>query len=260
MGVPQGRFSLSAAMTHATAEPRLYTDLATWWPLFSPPAHYTEEASDLLPDLLSAPDAPPTTLLELGCGGGSLAFHLKSALRLTLTDRSPQMLAVSRKANPECEHVQGDMRDLDLRREFDIVLIHDAIMYATDAASVRAALATTFRHCRPGGGAVIMPDCVRETFHPETTTDGEDHPDGRGLRYLEWTWDPDPSDDTFEAAYSFILREADGTIRFDGDQHRLGLFPRAAWREWLRQAGFVVRSRVDRWKRELFICRKPKPV
>ncbi len=45
---------------------RMYSDLAAWWPLVSPPADYVEEAADLLPSLLAAPDAPPTTLLELG--------------------------------------------------------------------------------------------------------------------------------------------------------------------------------------------------
>lgn len=75
--------------------PRLYSELARWWPLFSPPIHYVEEAADVLPTIMSAPDAPPRTMLELGCGGGSMAFHLKKHLWLTLTDRSPEMLAVS---------------------------------------------------------------------------------------------------------------------------------------------------------------------
>src|SRR4030095_14043625 len=70
---------------------RLYSDLAHWWPVFSPPIHYVEEAADLLPTLLAAPDAPPETMLELGSGGGSLAFHFKHRLRLTLSDRSPEM-------------------------------------------------------------------------------------------------------------------------------------------------------------------------
>lgn len=91
-------------------EPLLYTELATWWPLLSPPSHYVEEAADLLPQMLEATDGPAQTLLELGCGGGSLAFHLKRSLQLTLTDRSPQMLAVSQATNPECEHLLGDMR------------------------------------------------------------------------------------------------------------------------------------------------------
>lgn len=238
--------------------PRLYTDLAAWWPLLSPPHHYLEEAADLLPTLLSAPDAPPQTLLELGSGGGSLAFHLKSHFRLTLTDRSAQMLAVSQTVNPECEHIVGDMRTLDLGREFDLVLVHDAVMYLAGPDDLRAAIATAYRHCRPGGAAAFLPDCVAETFAPGTESGGEDGPDGRGLRYLEWTWDPDPADHVFDSAYAFLLREVDGTVSVAMDWHRLGVFPRAAWLEWLRTAGFIPATRLDPWGRDVFTARKPR--
>ena len=98
-----------------------YDTLAEWWPLFSPPDHYVEEAADLLERLEPLPEPGTATLLELGCGGGSLASHFKRHFMLTLTDRSPSMLAVSRSVNPECEHVVGDMRTLRLGRLFDVV-------------------------------------------------------------------------------------------------------------------------------------------
>src|SRR5688500_6823195 len=106
---------------------RMYSELAEWWPLLSPPSHYVEEAADLLPAIVHASSRPAASMLELGCGGGSLASHLKAHMRLTLTDRSPQMLAISRRVNPECEHLPGDMMTLDLGRSFDRVLVHDAI-------------------------------------------------------------------------------------------------------------------------------------
>lgn len=236
--------------------PRLYTDLAEWWPLMSPPSDYVEEAADLWPTIASAPDAPPETLLELGSGGGSLAFHLTPRLRLTLTDRSPAMLAVSRALNPECEHLVGDMRTLDLGRRFDVVLVHDAIMYATTASDLQATFATAMRHCRPGGAAVFVPDCVKETFEPATEHGGRDGLDGRALRYLEWAWDPDAADDTAEMALAFLLREAEGHVRQVLDRHQFGLFPREAWLNWLREAGCAVTSRTDPWGREVFVGRR----
>ena len=239
------------------SRPRIYSDLAHWWLLFSPPHHYVEEVADVLPTLLAAPDAPPRTMLELGCGGGSMAFHLKHHLQLTLTDRSPEMLAMCRQINPECEHLVGDMRTLDLGRTFDLVMIHDAIMYLTDAESLRAAFATAFRHCRPGGAAVILPDCVSETLELRTEDGGEDGADGRAMRWLEWVWDPNPEDHTFKAAYSFLLRDPDGRVTVDMDEHTLGVFPRASWLEWLRAAGFDASSRMDPWNRDIFIARKP---
>jgi ubiquinone/menaquinone biosynthesis C-methylase UbiE len=237
--------------------PRLYTDFASWWPLLSPPSHYVEEAADIVPTLMSAPDAAPRTMLELGCGGGSLAFHLKRHFQLTLTDRSEPMLAVCRQVNPECEHHLGDMRTVDLDRQFDLVMIHDAIMYLTDETSLRAALANAYRHCRPGGAVVLIPDCVTETFAPTTDHGGEDGDDGRALRYLEWEWDPDPNDTVSDVVYSLLFRHADGTVTAELDHHMFGLFPRQSWIEWLRAEGFnEATSRIDPWKRDIFVAKK----
>jgi trans-aconitate methyltransferase len=222
----------------------------------SPPSHYVEEAADIIPTLEDAPDAPPRTLLELGSGGGSLAFHLKSRFQLTLSDRSEQMIAVSRQVNPDCEHLVGDMRTIQLDRQFDLVMIHDAVMYLTDELSLRAAFANAYRHCRPGGAVVIIPDNVTETFAPEAEPGGEDAPDGRGLRYLEWTWDPDPADTTFRTVWSFLLRDASGHVTVDMDDHLFGLFPRASWLAWLRAEGFTPTSRTDPWNRDIFVARK----
>ena len=240
-------------MSDAPARPRLYDSLASWWPLLSPPSHYDGEAADLLPLLLETTQPRPRTLLELGSGGGSLAWHLKRQLELTLTDRAPAMLAISRAVNPECEHIDGDMYTLRLGRLFDAVLIHDAIMYALDERDMRRALETARVHCRPGGVLVMVPDCVRETFEPATETGGEDGADGRALRYLQWTWDPDLSDTTCEVAFAFLLREVDGSVRVELDRHRFGIFPRTSWIAWLEDAGFTARTVRDSYGRDVFV-------
>ena len=237
-----------------TDGPRLYSDLANWWPLMSPPSEYVEEAADLLPLLVDPCDASlGLTLLELGSGRGSLAYHLKDRFTLTLTDRSPGMLAINKQVNPECEHICGDMTSLDLGRQFDRVLVHDAIMYATEPSAVRETLRTAARHCRSRGRVVVLPDCVCETFEPATEMGGEDGADGRGLRYLEWTWDPDPTDCTFDAVFAFVLRETDGQVRVEQDRHEFGLFPRADWLAWFAEAGLATRIHIDPWKRDVFI-------
>ena len=99
---------------------RLYTDLAPWWPLISGPQEYTEEA-ELAAAILASAAIDVREVLELGSGGGHNAVHLKRHFRLTLTDVSGDMLAVSRRLNPECAHHQADMRTVRLGREFDAV-------------------------------------------------------------------------------------------------------------------------------------------
>jgi SAM-dependent methyltransferase len=220
--------------------PKLYGSLSEWWPLMSAPAEYEEEAAVYARNLVEFGDAPAHTALELGSGGGNNASFLKHRFRMTLVDPSPGMLAHSRELNPECEHHEGDMRTFRLSggRQFDRVFIHDAICYMTTLEDLRQAIETAFFHCRPGGALLIAPDYVAETFRPGTDHGGHDGPHG-GLRFLEWSWDPDPSDHTYLVDYAFLLRDSSGSVRVEHDRHVEGLFPRAAWLLLFREAGFV---------------------
>ena len=111
---------------------KMYGEFASWWPLLSSPKDYEEEA-DFFIGLLQYAHLPQgATMLELGSGGGSNALYLKDHFsQTTLTDLSAEMLAVSRALNPDCEHLEGDMRTLRLNRTFDFVFVHDAIEYMT---------------------------------------------------------------------------------------------------------------------------------
>ena len=220
---------------------KLYAELSDWWPVLSPPSEYEEEAAfyaqTLLASLAVGQARARPTALELGSGGGNNALHMKAHFDLTLVDPSPGMLAHSRRINPECEHIAGDMRTLRLERVFDAVFIHDAICYMTDDNALRRAVATAFVHCRPGGAALFAPDYTRETFRPSTDCGGIDA-EGRGMRYLEWSSDPDPFDSTYVVDYAFLLREADGSVRVEHDRHVEGLFGRDVWLRILADEGF----------------------
>ena len=242
--------------------PRLYDELAAWWPLVSTPARYLEEAHAYREVLLGACRERPRTVLELGSGGGNNACHLKLDFAMTLVDRAPAMLDVSRTLNPECEHVAGDMRTVRLGREFDAVFVHDAIAHMTTLGDLVRAVRTAFVHCRPGGVALFVPDALRETFREATHCSGGD--DGeRAARYLQWLWDPDPADDTYVADFAFVLREAAGSVRVVHDRHVFGLFARADWLRILREAGFEVRieplvhSQIPAGDVEMFVARRP---
>ncbi|MCI4354563.1 MAG: class I SAM-dependent methyltransferase [Thermoplasmata archaeon] len=240
----------------------MYAELASWFHLITAPADYADEAEDVMRRLAAhgvelGPENPDATLLELGSGGGNTASHLKARARLTLTDIAPAMLALSATLNPECEHIQGDMRTLRLRRTFDAVLLHDAVMYKTTETDLRAAIATAFVHLRSGGAVVLLPDFTAETYRPKTGHGGHDGPDGRSLRYLEWTFDPDPSDTTVVTLFAYLLRAADGSARALDDRHTKGIFPRATWLRLLGEIGFRADASVDAWDREVFVGVRP---
>jgi hypothetical protein len=161
---------------------------------------------------------------------------LKKNFSMTLVDLSPDMLKLSQGLNPELEHIQGDMRTVWLDRLFDAVFIHDAVMYMTTLEDLQKAVHTAALHCKTGGVVLFVPDCPRETFKPSTDCGGHDGL-GRSMRYLEWSWDPDPSDSTFLVDHTYLLREPAGSVRCLHDRHVNGLFGREEWLSLLRQAG-----------------------
>jgi SAM-dependent methyltransferase len=246
----------------APPEPRLYHELADWFHLLTAPEEYAEEAAFYRQLLVDACEGPLRTLLELGSGGGNNASHLKHHFSLTLTELSEAMLAISRPLNPECEHVQGDMRTLRLGREFDAVFVHDAVCYMTTEEDLEAAMCTAFVHCRPGGAALFCPDHVRENFR-ETTDSGGHDGDGRALRYLEWTWDPDPTDSTYTTDYAYLLRQPDGSVHVEQDRHIDGLFSRETWLRLLERTGFRAKSvpfehtELEPGSAEVFVAIRP---
>jgi SAM-dependent methyltransferase len=236
---------------------KLYSELANWWPLLSPPEDYADEAAFFGRVMTDAGLPPSPSLLELGCGGGSNAFHLKKLFAsVTLTDISPQMLAISRALNPECEHLEADMLSARLGRLFDVVFTHDAIDYMITAHDLKRAMETAFVHCKPGGVALFVPDDVTESFEPSTDSDGSDGTD-RAARYIEWSYDPDESDNTYTVEYAYLLRERDGSVHVEHEQHLIGLFPHDEWIRMLNEVGFQAESIRDVYERDIFVARKP---
>jgi len=216
---------------------KLYSDLADWFHLLTAPESYAKEARIYGDLMVSRAAGPVRRVLELGSGGGNNASHLKARFELTLTDASAAMLEVSRGLNPECVHLQGDMRTLRLDETFDAVFVHDAVMYMASESDLRSVMETATEHCRPGGVVLFAPDCVAETFREYEDEGGHDGEDGRSLRYREWISDPDPSDGSYRVDFSIRLRERDGTERTETDSHLFGLFGKGEWLDWLGRAG-----------------------
>jgi len=228
--------------------------------LLSAPEDYDEEAAFYTRILSEACRGMPRTLLELGSGGGNNASHMKARFDVTLVDISPGMLQVSRKLNPDCEHVEGDMRTVRLDRAFDCVFIHDAVCYITSLSDLAAVMTTAHVHCVEGGGVLFAPDHIRETFEASSRWGGHDGSD-RALRYLEWAFDPDPSDTSYTVDYAYLLRHPDGSVTVEHDRHIEGLFGGDDWLRLLRSTGFeatqvpFAHSEIDR-ESFVFVGRK----
>jgi SAM-dependent methyltransferase len=238
--------------------PQIYGELSAWYHLLDPLADHEDEGTFFREELARLrPSA--RTLLELGAGAGNNAAFMKQRFECTLTDLSPAMLELSRVTNPDCEHVLGDMRSLRLGRQFDVVFVHDAVMYMQTEAELRDVMVTAFEHLAPGGALLLAPDGVREGFADHTELYQHDL-GARSLRCIEWVWDPDPSDTLYWVEYSFLLREGE-SMRAVHDRHLEGIFPRQTWLDLLTRVGFVAKASRrlldDGGPDEIFIGEKP---
>jgi SAM-dependent methyltransferase len=241
--------------------PRLYRDLAKWFHLLTAPEDYKGEASFYSKNIKETSRISVIHVLEMGSGGGNNAFYMKADFKLTLTDLSKDMLAISRNLNPECEHIQGDMRNLRLGCQFDAVFVHDAVSYITKEKDLKAVFETAFIHCKSGGAVLFCPDYIKETFQ-EVTSHGGHSKGSRGLRYISWTWDPDPLDTSYVVDFAYLLKEGD-TTTCEYDRHTLGVFSRDAWFRLLNDAGFkdvktIPHPEADNWTTPVFTGVKPK--
>ena len=238
---------------------RMYSDLAPWFHLLTHPSGYWDEAAFVSRVVDDVAIGDTRTLLELGSGGGNNASHLKARFECTLTDISADMLALSQTLNPECEHLEGDMRTLRLGRTFDVVFIHDAISYLTSEDDLGAAIETAAAHVRPGGVVILTPDATTEIFNPRTDHGGHDGDDGRSLRYLEWIHPTTSS--TYDVDYLIIARGPGEDVRVVHDRHVLGLFPRATWERLVAETGLeLVDTSVENpyeLEQAAFVGRRP---
>ncbi len=254
--------TLTILMTIPVVQLRLYAELADWWPLFTTPEDYTYETEFHTKVIKENLGDKAKTVLELGSGGGNSAFHLKKHFKMTLVDLSENMLNVSRKLNPECEHHLGNMTDFRINREFDVVYVQDAIAYMHTEEDLRKTIETAYAHCRPGGIALLIPDFIRENFKSTIVTGGHDR-DKRGLRYMEWIWDPDPADTSYLSDMVYMVKDQSGQMSCVYDRHILGLFSRDKWIELIKGVGFEVKEKSFDSKQDasgstfIFVCRKP---
>jgi SAM-dependent methyltransferase len=96
-------------------------------------------------------------VLELGCGTGRVTIPVaRDGIDVVGLDSSPAMLDIARRkaaaAAVDVAWVEADMRDLDLRREFGLVIVpFRSFLHLLTDADQQACLACIRRHLLPDG-------------------------------------------------------------------------------------------------------------
>jgi SAM-dependent methyltransferase len=116
------------------------------------------------------------SVLELGCGTGHKLIPIASdGHRCTGLDLSPPMLAEARRKadarGVEVQWVQSDMRELDLGRTFDLVIIAaNSLLHLHRAEDLVDCLRSVRAHLAPGARLVL--DVFNPSVHLLAQADG----------------------------------------------------------------------------------------
>ena len=224
---------------------KLYHHLSWIWPFLSPPEEYEEEVLSFRHHFQLHGISDGASVLHLGCGGGSIDYHLKKYYRVTGIDLSPAMIKQARALNPEVNYRLGDIRNRRLGQTFDAILLHDAASYMTTLSDLLSVYETAAAHLHPGGIMVSPPEELRTRFYQHRNRTTTRSLGDMTVTTLELDYDPEPTDTWYETNFIFLIREA-GELRIEMDTHRVGLFHLDEILKLMHQASF--RPMVSEWE------------
>ena len=127
---------------------------------------YEKESSKIL-EVLAKHQIESGTMLDVACGTGAHIPYLQNAFEIEGVDLNGHMLEIAREKFPNTQFHQGDMRDFDLGKQFDVVVcLFSAIAYMTTPADLQKAINNFKRHLKPGGLMIFEGFIEAENFVP----------------------------------------------------------------------------------------------
>lgn len=97
----------------------------------------------------------PATVLDAGCGTGRVALELSHhGITVVGADIDESMLAVARRRAPHLELVHADLAELDLGRDFDVVVMAGNVPLFCPPERRSALVGRCAAHVAPGGRLV----------------------------------------------------------------------------------------------------------
>lgn len=207
-----------------------YNDLAWTEDWLANPEEYKDEVMVYIDLIKLNSSSPPMTLLHLGCGAGGHDTFFKQHFTITGVDLSKGMLKKARIRHPDIEYIEGDMKTIQLNRQFDVVTIPDSIDYMVSEDDLFQAITNAVFHLKIGGILLVVAK-MQETFHNNNfayTGEKEDV----SVTLLENNYINTFKPNTYEATFMYLIRKQ-GQLSIHTENQILGLFSQATWEKYI---------------------------
>lgn len=244
------------------AEQELYRKFAHYYDLIYQWMDYEGEAEFVEKMVELHQKSPGNDLLDVACGTGNHAQYLTDSFQVVGLDINPEMMEIAHEKVPEMELIQGNMRQMNLEMDFDVIIcLFSAINYNTHLNDLSETLKRFYDHLKDGGVLIFdLGFCTENWDEGRVFVDAVAEGDLQLARISQ----SHLRDGVFNANFVFLVKE-DGIMDFEVDQHDIGVFPTKDVGNILDSLGFKFNIYGDyedvSWddksgKRPVFVCVK----
>ena len=174
-------------------------------------------------------------LLDIACGTGRHANLLKNDFEITGVDINKEMLDIAREKVPDVEFITGDMKKLNLGRNFGaIICMYSAINYNLTFEELKLTLTNFYNHLNKSGVLIFDMGINKENWiegnvSVDTVVD-------KGLKLARIS-KAHLENGVLNSNFIFLIKD-NGKIDFDIDEHKLGVFGIKEVKELMEDIGF----------------------
>ncbi len=188
-------------------------------------------------------------LLDVACGTGGHVQLLKNKFKVMGVDINKEMIDIARNKVPDVKFIEGDMKNLNINKRFDVITcLFSAMSYNLSLSEFKTTLQNFYSHLKEGGVVIFdlginKNNWVEGMISVDTIVE-------KNLK-LARICQSHLEDNIFQANFVFLIKEK-GKVDFDIDCHDIGVFEVEQISEIMKNAGFSVsiygEFSKDKWR------------
>ncbi|AMY04647.1 class I SAM-dependent methyltransferase [Staphylococcus condimenti] len=177
-----------------------------------------------------------SSILDLGCGTGSLTHQLTELGPVTGMDLSPDMLVMASQKSDEVRWLEGDMSNFNLKEKFDVVTIFcDSLNYLNSYNAVVDTFKQVYNHLNEDGFFLFD---VHTVYKMNTLFNNQSYIDETEHVFLGWDAIAGDEPNSVWHYMTFFEKQKDGSYRRFDEEHYQKTYDENEYKNMLEQVGF----------------------
>lgn len=176
------------------------------------------------------------SILDIGCGTGSLTSLLTDFSSVTGMDLSEDMLAIASNKSKDVTWLQGDMSDFDLGKKYDtITILCDSLNYLQNIEDVKSTFSHVYQHLNYNGTFIFD---VHSIFKMNHAFANHSYIDETEHVFLGWDAVAGEEPNSVWHYMTFFELQGNGQYKRYDEEHYQRTYSENEYKTLLNDAGF----------------------